>query len=204
VPTYEEYLAAPDPWKKAEFVRGEIIYRQPGPVAHALAISNLLGAWHDYVARRAGLSEPYSIGSFFDVEQSVAGDVLPNVGIRYALPDDPDQVRALSLSIFTHEQYSRLRGYSTEHPDDFVPEPPALAIDNVFPNDLSAYTVQKVSDLLAAGSQTVWLFYPLIPCIVVWTHDRVARLYGPNDTLPEPAGFPGYALSVSHIYEWSK
>ena len=106
------------------------------------------------------------------------------------------------MSIFTPEQYLRLRDHEAAHPDDFVPEPPALGIDNVFPADLAAYTTQKVSDLLVAGTQTIWLLYPLIPCIVVWTSDRVARLYGPSDTLPGPADFPGCALSVGEIFAW--
>lgn len=111
------------------------------------------------------------------------------------------------MSIFTPEQHLRLREHEAAHPDDFVPDVPVLAIDNVFPGDLSAYTMQKVSDLLAAGTQTIWLLYPLIPCIVVWTSDRVARLYGLNDSLPEPAGFPGFALRIGEIFtrpEWDK
>lgn len=51
--TFEEYLVAPDPAHKVELVRGEIIYRRPGPVAHAEAIMTLVGVWIDDGARLA-------------------------------------------------------------------------------------------------------------------------------------------------------
>ena len=40
--TFEEYMATPDPWKKAELVRGDILIRRPGYAAHGLAISAFL------------------------------------------------------------------------------------------------------------------------------------------------------------------
>ena len=55
--TFEEYMATPDPWKKAELVRGEIVIRKPGYAAHGLAISAFMGIWLDYSGERSGMRE---------------------------------------------------------------------------------------------------------------------------------------------------
>lgn len=71
------------------------------------------------------------------------------------------------------------------------------------PEDLTAYTQQKVLDLLAAGAQTIWLLYPLIPCVVVWSAGPVARSFGAGETLPEPPGFVGLTLAIDDLFDWS-
>ena len=90
--------------------------------------------------------------------------------------------------------------WAAAHPDAFAPEPPALALDNVLPEDTTAYTQQKVLDLLAAGARTIWLLYPLIPCVVVWSAGRVARALAPGESLPEPPGFAGLAVSIDSLF----
>jgi len=107
----------------------------------------------------------------------------------------------VSIAAYTPEQLTRLDPYFDERPDAFAPEPPALAIDNVLPEDNVAYTQQKVIDLLTAGARMIWLLYPLIPCVVVWSEGRTARSFGPKDTLPAPPGFAGLAVSIDDIFE---
>jgi len=55
--------------------------------------------------------------------------------------------------------------------------------------------------LLTVGARTIWLLYPLIPCVVVWSEGRTARACGPGDTLPAPPGFAGLAVAVDDIFE---
>ena len=199
--TFEEYMAMPDPWKKAELVRGAILMRRPGYVAHGLAISAFIGIWLDYSGERSGMGDVERDAAQRQAVRRTAGEILLNLGVRYALPDDPDQVRALSIAAYTPEQLTRLTPYFVEHPDAFAPEPPALAIDNVLPEDTAAYTQQKVIDLLTAGARTIWLLYPLIPCVVAWSEGRVARALGPGDTLPTPPGFEGLSVAVDSLIE---
>src|SRR5436309_15327798 len=105
--TFEEYMATPDPWKKAELVRGEIVIRKPGYAAHGLAISAFMGIWLDYSGERASLrDEEHSAARRRAVRRAV-GEILPNLGVRYTLPDDPDQVRALSTAAYTPEHTTR-------------------------------------------------------------------------------------------------
>ncbi len=199
--TFEEYMATPDPWKKAELVRGKVVMRKPGYAAHGLAISAFMRIWFDYSGQRAGLQDEDYGAARERAARLAVGGILPNLGVRYSLPDDPDQVRGLSIAAYTPKQLARLDPYFDEHPDAFAPEPPTLAIDNVLPEDNAAYTQQKVIDLLAAGARTIWLLYPLIPCIVVWSEGRTARSFGPKDTLPAPPGFAGLAVSIDDIFE---
>lgn len=201
--TFEDYMAAPDPWKKAELVRGEIMIRKPGYAAHGLAISNFLGLWLDYSGERSGMRDAERNRERRQAELRAVGQILPNLGVRYALPDDPDQVRVLSISAYTPEQIASLAPYFTEHPNAFAPEPPALALDNVLPEDTAAYTQQKILDLLAAGSQTLWLLYPLIPCVVVWSVGQVARAFGPGESLPEPPGVAGLTVPIDDLFDWN-
>ena len=200
--TFEEYMATPDPWKKAELVRGDVVIRKPGYAAHGMAISAFMGIWLDYSGERSSLRDAERTRARRQAERRTVGEILPNLGVRYALPDDPDQVRALSIAAFTPDQLARLDPYFAAHPNAFAPEPPALTLDNVLPDDTAAYTQQKVLDLLAAGAQTIWLLYPLIPCVVVWAEGRVARAFGPGESLPEPPGFAGLAVSIDSLFAW--
>ena len=199
--TFEQYMATPDPWKKAELVRGGVVMRKPGYAAHGLAISAFMGIWRDYSEARAGRGHTQGDGAQRQAERRAVGEILPNLGVRYTLPDDPDQVRALSIAAYTPEQVARLTPYFAAHPDAFAPEPPALALDNVLPEDTAAYTQQKVLDLLAAGTRTIWLLYPLIPCVVAWAEGRVAHAFERGDTLPVPPGFPGLSVAVDRLVE---
>lgn len=56
--TFEEYMATPDPWKKAELVRGKVVMRKPGYAAHGLAISAFLGLWRGWFFRHSLLGDP--------------------------------------------------------------------------------------------------------------------------------------------------
>ncbi len=313
--TYDEYMATPDPWKKAELVRGEVVMRRPEAMAYGLAITNFLDIWLTYSGERGDVDAPV-------VRRGARARILPNIGVRYQLPDDPDQVRALSLGVYTatqdartdayfsalHEAYhaeqvlrlaaylmvestlaealgqrdahydsqrdiyfphqaTTLLAYVEEHntaigpaflarlvayltayraagtdagrvgrvspvapagldahdqasyvraspggpgeernaflepwPDAFMPEPPMLAIDNVFADDTAAYTHQKVEDLRAAGTRTVWLLYPLRPSVTIVSDAQPDASYGPGETLPEPAGFPHLVVPVNTLF----
>ena len=199
--TFEEYMATPDPWKKAELVRGSIVMRKPGYAAHGLTVSAFMSIWLDYSEERTGRGHAPRDAAQRQAERRAVGEILPNLAVRYSLPDDPDQVRAVSIAAYTPEQVARLTPYFAAHRDAFAPEPPALALDNVLPEDTAAYTQQKVLDLLAAGARTIWLLYPLIPCVVVWAEGRVAHAFGPGDTLPEPPGFPGLSVAIDRLIE---
>ena len=314
--TYDDYMATPDPWKKAELVRGEVVMRRPEAMAYGVAITNFLDIWLTYSGERGDVDAPV-------VPRGARARLLPNIGVRYQLPDDPDQVRALSVGVYTAtqgtrtdayfaalreayhaEQVLRLAAYlivestsaavlgrrdahydaqraiyfphqattllvyieehstaigpaflapvvayltayraagtdaagrvdrvspaapadleahaqasyararpgdsGEEHnaflepwPDAFMPEPPTLAIDNVYAADTAAYTHQKVEDLRAAGTRTVWLLYPLHPSVTIVSDARADASYGPGETLPEPAGFPHLVVPVTALF----
>src|SRR5437764_610298 len=115
--TFDEYMATPDPFKKAELVRGEIVFRRPGPVAHALAISTFMDVWLDYSGERQSIRAEFAGTERPATRPEAVGQILLNLGIRYALDDDPDQVRCLSMAIYTPDQCARLAPYYAEHRD---------------------------------------------------------------------------------------
>jgi len=78
---------------------------------------------------------------------------------------------------------------------------PDLVIEIVSPNDTAEQLMHCVNQFLAAGCQCVWIVYPA---------EKKVHAYGPNDdvpifneskTLEAPAVLPGFALSVSRIFE---
>jgi Uma2 family endonuclease len=98
--------------------------------------------------------------------------------------------------------FDRLRGVDLEK----VPLPvvPNLVIEIVSKNDQADDLNLKVSQYLAAGSQTVWLFYP---------KTRQAYRYLPGKLEPEvrsaetghafdePQLLPGFSVALSKIFE---
>jgi len=73
---------------------------------------------------------------------------------------------------------------------------PALAVEVISPSNLAQDTVKKVRQYFAAGSQAVWLVYPVLCLIEIHDATGVRDVTEPG-SLTEQRLFSGFAFSLS-------
>ena len=78
---------------------------------------------------------------------------------------------------------------------------PELAIEIASPSDTSAMIGRKVDHFLAAGSKTVWVFYPESQQVHIHKVGQKTAKLGADHFLEEPAILPGFHFAISEIFE---
>lgn len=78
---------------------------------------------------------------------------------------------------------------------------PQLAIEVASPSDTSAMIGRKVDHFLAAGSKTVWVFYPESQQVHIHKVGQKTAQLGADHFLEEPEILPGFRFAVSRIFE---
>jgi len=78
---------------------------------------------------------------------------------------------------------------------------PELAIEVASPSDTSAMLGRKVDHFLAAGSKTVWVFYPESQQVHIHKVGRKTAKLGWDQQLEEPEILPGFRFQISQIFE---
>ena len=118
-------------------------------------------------------------------------------GVRFSLPDDPDQVRGLDLLYLSPEQVARIGDLLTT---EYIPEAPALVAEVISPSESAIYIDDKVSDLLAAGSQLIWLLYRRSRSVQVYTPDNMMRKVAAGDVLDGGDILPGFSVALTSLF----
>jgi Uma2 family endonuclease len=78
---------------------------------------------------------------------------------------------------------------------------PQLAIEVASPSDTSAMIGRKVDHFLAAGSRTVWVFYPESRQVHIHKVGQKTAKLGADQHLEEPEILPGFHFAISEIFE---
>ncbi len=78
---------------------------------------------------------------------------------------------------------------------------PELAIEIASPSDTSAMIGRKVDHFLAAGSKTVWVFYPESQQVHIHKVGQKTAKLGADQHLEEPEILPGFRFGISQIFE---
>jgi Uma2 family endonuclease len=78
---------------------------------------------------------------------------------------------------------------------------PELAIEIASPSDTSAMIGRKVDHFLAAGSKTVWVFYPETQQVHVHKVGRKTKKLGPDDFLDEPEILPSFRIQIRKLFD---
>lgn len=115
--------------------------------------------------------------------------------IRLGYEVGPRTVRIPDVSFLPG---SRVRGIDL---DRRIQGAPALAIEVVSPTDLAEDLRRKVEQYLAAGSKSVWVFYPKSREVQVFRADGASFVRRGHDSLEEPELIPGFSLDVSTVFE---
>jgi Uma2 family endonuclease len=78
---------------------------------------------------------------------------------------------------------------------------PELAVEVVSPSETARDLQRKVSLLLAAGSQIVWVVYPETQTVTVHLPDGTASTRNTGDVLTAPQMLEGWSIPVGALFE---
>ena len=195
--THEDLLAVPDDGNRYELVRGEILRMPPPQGRHPSIEARLVEAIGRYLYERArALGWEESQG--YDARDALVGRVdSGEAGVRFALPDDPDQTRGMDVCYLNPEQVARHRASG---PDAYMREVPALAVEVISPSESASYVQEKVDDHLAGGAQLVWLLFPRRRVVQVHSPDHTMIAVTANDLLEGDEVPPGFAVPVDTLF----
>jgi len=195
--TFDDLMAQPDDGYLYELVRGEIVRMPPPKEDHGCIEAALVEAIARYLHNRAiALGWEETQGRI--ARNKLVGRLMSGeTGVRFSLPDDPDQLRGLDVCYLSVEQVARL-GASPKN--RYIPEMPALVAEVISPSETATYVNEKVADYLAGGARLVWLLYPKTRTIEARYPDGTARTILPANVLDGGAVLPGFAASLNNIF----
>lgn len=118
-------------------------------------------------------------------------------GIRFSLPDDPDQVRGVDVLYLTPDQYTR---HARVLAEEYIPTVPALCIEVISPSQSADEVDERVQDYLAGGAQMVWRLFPRRRTVTLYTPDRAPQTVRAGETLRGDPVLPGLALPLALLF----
>jgi Uma2 family endonuclease len=191
-----EFMALPDDGYRHELVRGEVRRLPPPKGLHGLVEMALMAELGRYLRERAlalgwepdqGLTEQMRLVGF------LAGGEF---GVRFAVPDDPHQIRGADGAYVPAEQLARV----SWTPDEYFPAVPALVIEVISPTDSAEVVAEKVQDYLAGGARRVWCVYPQRRFVQVYDADSAPRRVRGEESLADEDLLPGLAIPLNLIF----
>lgn len=195
--TFNDLMAQPDDDYLNELVRGEILRMPPPKEDHGCVEAALVEAIGRYLDDRA-LALGWEKSQGRAARNRLVGRLLSgDVGVRFSLPDDPDQLRGLDVCYLSAEQVARLGAVPTA---EYLVEMPALVAEVISPSETASYINEKVNDLLRGGAQMVWLFYPKTRTVMVLRPDGSARMIPAGGLLDGNDVLPGFAVELASIF----
>ena len=196
--TYDDLMARPDDGYRYELVRGEIL-RMPSPKGdHGFVEAAVVGALDRYLYNRA-IALGWDPQTGQRSRSRVAGYLASGeAGIRFSLPDDPDQVRGADVLYLTPEQFARLDPLIRT---EYIPELPALVVEVISPSERATDSNQKVTDYLAGGALLVWQIYPETRTARVYTADGRTWTVPTDGALEGGEVLPGFSLRLATLFE---
>jgi Uma2 family endonuclease len=195
--TFDDLMATPDDGYLYELVRGEIVRMPPPKEDHGDIEAALVEAISRYLYDRALTLGWQKSQGRVERNRLVGRLVSGEAGVRFSLPDDPDQTRGVDIGYLSVEQVTRL-GAAPEN--RYLPEMPALVAEVISHSETAAYVDEKVSDYLAGGARLVWLLYPKTRTVTVYYADRTAHMIPAGSVLDGDDVLPGFAEDLSNIF----
>lgn len=195
--TFADLMDLPDDGYLHELVRGEILRMPPPKGGHGgveMALAEAIGRYLYNRALRLGWDESQGMAARDRLVGYLGGG---EDGVRFSLPDDPDQVRGLDLLYLSPEQVARIGDLLTT---EYIPEAPVLVAEVISPSESATYVDDKVSDLLAAGSQLIWLLYRRSRSVQVYTPDNMMRKVAAGDVLDGGDILPGFSVALTSLF----
>jgi Uma2 family endonuclease len=129
------------------------------------------------------------MGNF--VEERKLGRVFVETGYQLS----PETVRIPDVSFVPAD---RIREIDL---DKRIQGGPALAIEVVSPHDLAEELRQKVKQFLAAGTKSVWVFYPMAREVQVFRADGGSFVRHEHETIEDQDLLPGFVLDLQSVFD---
>ena len=195
--TYDQLLDQPDDGMLHELVRGEILRMPPPKSEHGRVELALASAIDRYLyARAASLGWEPSQGR--DARDRLVGyPASGEAGMRFSLPDDPDQVRGADLLYLSPERYAAL---AESLRDEYIPLVPDLVAEVINPSESAAYSNEKVTDYLAGGARLVWQLFPRRQTVRVWRADGTTQSISRDGVLDGGEVLPGFTVHLVELF----
>ncbi len=192
-----EFMDLPDDGNLHELVRGELRVMPPPKGVHGLIENAILEAIGRYLydtaltlgwAPREGIAARYKFVGF------AAGGEF---GVRFTVPDDPNQVRGADGAYVPADQFVSISWDRKE----YFPAVPHLVIEVISSSERADDVIEKVQDYLTGGARRVWCLYPARRAVYI--HDangpmRVVR--GADAILTDEELLPGLGIPLNMVF----
>lgn len=120
-----------------------------------------------------------------------------------ALPDEGLYIDELSRGYLVREPdiaFVRRERLGSRKNASFFPGAPDIAIEVVSPSIRAGEILQKVSELLDAGTHIVWVVYPATHTVAEHSAGGGIRILNPEETLSAPHLLPGFEIPVARMF----
>ncbi len=192
----EAFLALPDDGEQHEFVRGEVRRMPPAKGDHGLIESDLLAELNRYLDARA-VDMGWTLAQGREARRRLVGFVAGGeFGMRFAVPDDPQQIRGADGVYVSADQYARVNWDRTT---EYFPEVPTLVFEVISPSESADDVAEKVSDYLAGGARRIWCLHRKWRGVVIYDPDAPIRVLHQDDVLTDDEILPGFSLVIHDL-----
>jgi Uma2 family endonuclease len=193
--TVEEFMALPDDGNRHELVRGELRSVPPPKGIHGFVEAALVEAFGRYLTERA-MALGWRPEQGLRARQALVGLIgAGEVGLRFAVPDDPAMVRGADLVFIPPEQLAQVAW--DEH--EYFPAVPALLIEVISGTERANAVAEKVQDYLAGGARRVWCVYPELRTIHIHDADAPTRVVRGEERATDDL-LPGFSLPLNMVF----
>ena len=192
-----EFMDLPDDGNLHELVRGELRVMPPPKGVHGLienAILEAIGRYLYDTALTLGWEPREGIAARYKFVGFAAGGEF---GVRFTVPDDPNQVRGADGAYVPADQFVSISWDRKE----YFPAVPHLVIEVISSSERADDVIEKVQDYLTGGARRVWCLYPARRAVYI--HDangpmRVVR--GADAILTDEELLPGLGIPLNMVF----
>ncbi len=192
----EEFLALPDDGSRHELVRGELRALPPAKGRHGVYEAILVAALDRYLtgqAKSLGWTEQDGLAA----RNALVGlAAVGDVGLQFAVPDDPRMIRGADAVYITPEQLAQV-GWPE---DAYFMGVPALVIEVISGSDRPDDVAEKIQDYLAGGGRRVWCLYPTRRMAHIHDADAPTQVVRADQDLRDEELLPGFALPLTLLF----
>ena len=116
--------------------------------------------------------------------------------LGYDLPNGGPR-RKPDVSFLSYDRWAK----DVPFPDgDFLPVAPELAVEVISPHELARVSIKKVQHYFRGGAQLVWVVYPHVEQVYVYSSPTQIRVLTRADDLIGDPIIPGFKLALAELF----